>query len=46
MSLVCCQTKDMEPLVTALTEEEEDQMKNMLHRIDTIVRVSTIQVPY
>lgn len=33
-------TGSLEPLVKALSHEEEEQMKNMLHRIDTIVKYS------
>jgi hypothetical protein len=33
------QTGKLEPLVTALSEEEEEQMRNMLRRVDTIAQV-------
>lgn len=34
-------TGEMEPLVTALTEEEENQMKNMLYRVNKIAKYAT-----
>ena len=34
------QTGEFEPLVTALTGDEEEQMKNMLRRIDTVAKVT------
>lgn len=33
------QTGKFEPLVTAFTEDEEEQMKSFLKRIDTVARV-------
>ena len=33
------QTGKLEPLVTALEENEEEQMKNMLRRVDYIAKV-------
>ena len=39
VSAVILQTGQLEPLVSALSDEEEEQMKNMLRRIDTIAKV-------
>ena len=39
----CCvvmlQTGKLEPVVTSLTELEDEQMKNLLRRVDTIIKV-------
>lgn len=37
------QTGEIEPLVTALTEEEENQMKNMLYRVNKIAKYASQQ---
>ena len=40
---ICCfQTGTFKPLVTCLTDEEEEAMRNMLRRIDTIAKVGWV----
>ena len=36
-------TGNMEPMITALTDEEEEQFKNMLHRLATVFQVGITQ---
>ena len=34
-------TGNMEPMISALTDEEEEQFKNMLNRLNTVFQVNT-----
>ena len=36
-------TGEMEPMISALTDEEEEQFKNMLNRLTTVFQVKQLQ---